>query len=135
MLGGWRMIPMEEGPMKRRLRILLTFVSVLTMVMVLNVGAASAGGHEKGAWEDFDTVCIGKVSCTLAAPHWAPVGQNLINSDTGRDGLPGGPFDTEPESDGTNEDEVTPGWQGAAADNIGRNPNCPIFWGILPSDP
>jgi hypothetical protein len=104
--------------MKRRLRILLTFASVLALVMVMNIGAASA--HENGIWGGDD--CEG-YECS---PHPAPVGQNLIGSDTGRVGLPGGPFDIAP--DGTNEDEVTPGWQGAAADNIGNNPNCPIHW-------
>ncbi len=101
--------------MKRRLRILLTFASMLALVMVMNVGAASAN-HENGAWEECD---LEPSTCVDDAPHWAPVGQNLIGSDTGRVGLPGGPFDT---------DEVTPGWQGAAFDNIGRNPNCPIHW-------
>ncbi len=108
--------------MKRRLRILLTLASVSALVMVLNVGAASAH-HENGVWED----CTNRADCGAVAPHWAPVGQNLlteVNPDgsstgltfPGRDGLPGGPYDG-PE-------------QGQAFDNIGRNPNCPLHWDL-----
>jgi hypothetical protein len=104
--------------MKRRLRILLTLASVWALVMALNVGAASAGEHENGVWED----CTNRADCAEVAPHWAPVGQNLLDPDfAGRHGLPGGPYDG-PE-------------QGQAADNIGRNPNCPLYWPLPPPPP
>jgi hypothetical protein len=104
------MNPIEEGPMKRRLRILLTFVSVLTLVMVMNVGAALAH-HENGVWED----CELRSDCGAFAPHWSPVGQNLLADPEfpGRTGLPGGSFDPT---------------EGQAFFNIERNPNCPLHW-------
>jgi hypothetical protein len=98
--------------MKRRLRILLTFASVLALVMVMNIGAASAD-HENGVWEG----CTDRVDCAAVAPHYAPVGQRLLADPDlpGRRGLPGGP------GDGPDEGQAFP-------DNIGRNPNCPLHW-------
>ena len=94
--------------MRRRILVVLMVVG---MVMAINVGAAFAH-HDNGVWED----------CTSAecAPHWAPVGQHLLNPEfPGRDGLPGGPLDDPDSPTGSNAQ---------AAANIGRNPNCPAHW-------
>ncbi len=98
--------------MRRLLRRMAVLGSVVGVVMALNVSVALA--HENGAFEGGCTPpTVGE-----CAPHGAPVGQNLLNSETGRDGLPGNDF----------EDPDTPGNEGNAAANIFRNPNCPAHW-------
>lgn len=97
---------------------LLAAVAFVVAGFVFSTGVASAhhGENENGAWSDCETRADGP-EC---APHWAPVGQNLLDPDfPGRDGLPGGPFD---------EPGVTPGYQGNAVAGITHNPNCPLHW-------
>jgi hypothetical protein len=101
--------------MRKLIRYLGVFASVLVGVMALSMGVASAD-HDEGVWED----CTDRADCSEVAPHWAPVGQNLLGDPDfpGRDGLPGGPFD----------DPNSPEYGANAVAGITRNPNCPLHW-------
>ena len=102
--------------MRRLIRYLGVFASVLVGVMALSMGVAAAE-HDEGVWED----CTNRDDCAEVAPHWAPVGQNLLaggGAGPGRDGLPGGPLD----------DPDTPEYGAQAVEGITRNPNCPLHW-------
>lgn len=85
-----------------RLSKLLVALSLVVAIFMLSAGVASAE-HSKGAFVD----CEVREDGPTCAPHWAPVGQNLVADPDfpGRDGLPGG-----------------------AIAGITHNPNCPLHW-------
>ena len=107
--------------MKRRLRRLIVFAGVVGLLMVVNMGAASAD-HPGPPFEDANTISNdlpGPISAeaALTTPGSIPVGTAL--------GFQPGVLP---------EDQDHPGLQNSQGfvPNLARNPNCPLHYqGVL----
>ena len=95
------------------------------LMMFGAIGAGSALAHDGGAFSDLvdcsDLVDAEFDACMAAnaeaAPHWGPVGQNVVEPDR--------PAQTNPGFDGGS---------GPAGVALNRNPNCPRHWKLHQHD-
>ena len=118
--------------MKRRLGRLLVFAGVVGLLLVLNVGVASAThGENAEPFEVADTL-VGPAA-TATTPVNAPVGSHILGADTpGHPGADNG-FGRIHVVGGENDGDEIPGPGGTDFGNpavmaLANNPNCPLHY-------